>query len=334
MVHSHDSCTPDLDRDLVVTGMREPEEPDVPVDAGDRGAQAAAEATTVTPVVTVTPLNLRSEVIDRSQQVPVAVLIGSPVHPGMSALTRELTGRATAANLRWILAIADADRFPQLVDTFRPGSLPTLAVVAGGTGVASWTPADGQGADGVDAGEFVEKVAATVQGRLDGLPAESTAAQETPGTAGAPVADPRLEEAAVHVSEGNPAAALRLYDAMLADTTDTADPQTTATLRRARAAVAVLERTGGIDRSMVLATVADLRGERPTEPDRLLRAADVLVLLDRPAEAVDLLSGALEQFEAADRDQLRRRVLELIDLLEPHSPAATRARRRIAAVVF
>lgn len=322
--HDHDSCTPDLDRDLAVTGIRTPQE------SPARSAQAekAAPSRVVEPVVDVTPLSLEPEVISRSSQVPVVVLIGSMVDPGASALRRDLENRATG--LRWILGVVDADRFPQVVRAFRPTTLPSVTVVAGGTGVGTWTAGDGVE---VDCGDWVEQVVATVEGRLDGLPEDAVTGDVDQGAAASSLtADPRLQEAAELVGQGDAEAALVLYDRMLAEYSG---PAAASTLHRARAAVAVLARTRDMDRSAVLSAVADARrGPQGAQgdADTVLRAADVLVLLDKPAEAVDLLSGALAQ--TVNRDGIRLRLLDMLHLLEPDDPVVTQARQRIATVMF
>jgi putative thioredoxin len=109
-------------------------------------------------------------------------------------------------------------------------------------------------------------------------------------------------------------------------------PAAAAVLRQARAAVAVLARTKDMDRAAVLAAVADARTGATVEVPRLLRAADVLVLLDRPAEAVDLLSAALAA--QGGGEDLRARTVELCRLLDRDAPAAQRARGRISSALF
>ena len=277
----------------------------------------------------MTPLSLETEVIARSSQVPVVVLLGSSVDPRTSTLRRELENRAHAARLRWILGVVDADRFPQVVGAFRPAALPSVVVVAGGTGVGTWTTADGE----VDCGEWAGEVVATVAGRLEGLPEDAPVDGGREATVGGSVVtDPRLREAAELVGRGEAEAALALYDRMLAEYTD---PAAVGALRRARAAVAVLARTRDMDRSAVLSAVADARRGRQEEPGTdgtVLRAADVLVLLDRPVEAVELLSGSL--VHAADVESIRPRLLEMLHLLDPGHPAVSEARRMLAAAVF
>jgi putative thioredoxin len=324
MEHHHESCRPDLARDLAVTGLVPPDAAAQP--PSDR--RTTEPARRVAPVVDITPFSLETEVVARSGQVPVVVLIGSPVDPGMSSLRRDLTARAGAAGLRWILAVVDADRFPRVVDRFRPAALPVVTVVADGTGVASWVPADAVGADGVDCGDWVAAVVGRVAPRLTGLPEDTVVAS---GDEAADVTgDPRMAEAARLVGEGRPGEAVAVYDRLLGEGPDPAARQV---LSRARAAVAVLDRTRDMDRSAVLSAVADARSGAVADVARLLRAADVLVLLDRPAEAVDLLSAApaLGQPGAGD---LRARVIELCHLLEQDAPAAERARRRIASALF
>lgn len=329
----HETCSPDLTRDLAVTGLVPP---DAVAQSGDNGKPRTVEPSrNVSPVVDITPFSLESELIARSRQVPVVVLIASPVDPSASLLRRDLVARAGDAGLRWILGTVDADRFPQVVAEFRPQSLPVVTVVADGTGVAAWTPADAVGTGGVDCGDWVTTVVDRVAPRLTGLPADTVVEQggeSGTGESGATdlTSDPRMAEAARLVGEGRPGEAVAVYDRMLA-----ADPEPAAkkVLDRARAAVAVLDRTSDMDRPAVLAAVADARGGATVGTPRLLRAADVLVLLDRPAAAVDLLSAALRP-GAADLGELRVRVIELCHLLEQDAPAAERARRRIASALF
>lgn len=336
MTHAHDhhdSCTPDLDRDLVVTGARTAGES--PGHDRRRLQTPPPPPPPAAPVVEVTPLSLDTEVIARSSQVPVVVLLGSSVDPRTSTLRRELENRAHAARLRWILGVVDADRFPQVVQAFRPAALPSVVVVAGGTGVGTWTTADGE----IDCGEWVGEVVAAVAGRLEGLPEDAPVDGGREATVGdSVVTDPRLREAAELVGRGEAEAALVLYDRMLAEYTD---PAAVGALRRARAAVAVLARTRDMDRSAVLSAVADARRGRQEEPGTdgtggtvgsVLRAADVLVLLDRPVEAVELLSGSLAH--TADVESIRPRLLEMLYLLDPGHPAVSEARRTLAAAVF
>ncbi|MGO2516083.1 MAG: hypothetical protein ACTH8X_08155 [Corynebacterium variabile] len=359
MVHSHDSCAPDLARDLAVTGavdFRAASAADIATTAPDAETLTAPQR--VSPVVAITPLSLPTEVIARSAQVPVVVILGSPVDPEMSALRRELTGAASSAGLRWILAVADTDRFPRLVAAFRPVSMPTVEVVADGTGIAAWTPEDGLGENGVDCADWVSTVVGRVAHRLAGLPpdtlvddAEAADVRGKPGNGPdaadsvALTSDPRLRQAADLVGSGDPEGAVALYETLLAEYPDLASQQV---LQQARVAVGVLVRTKELDQRAVYTTLAGAQrlldagdavtGTASMTLDDLLRTADVLVLDDRPVDAVDLLSGALSNSAAgrpaAECEQLRVRVLDVIRHLEPGASAAERARRRLASALF
>lgn len=332
MTHIHDSCTPDITRDLIVSGLT-----DVPSHRNRYSHDLSGPEddlrpeSEVSPVFTVTPFSLDSEVVARSAQVPVVVLIGSPVDPGMSALRRTLVTAASGAGLHWILAIVDADRFPQVVAAFRPATQPSVTVVADGTGVASWSPADALGDDGVDCTDWVSTVVSTVAGRLTGLPEDAVIrADDATGvpvnSIGGSSPDRRLAQAASCVAQGDPAGAVDIYDAMLSEDID---GDTTAVLLRARAAVAVLARTSGLDQGEALALLARAGSRVPAGVEELLVTADIFVLADREDEAVDLLSGSLTRWDDADRRLIGTRLIDLCRLAAPGSMAVARARTRL-----
>ncbi len=248
--------------------------------------------------------------------------------------------------------MADVDRFPQLATAFRPASLPTVTVVADGTGVAAWTPPDALGDGGVDCLDWVETVVARVAPRLAGPPedtvpvgGEVTVAENGVADITRLAGDPRLRRAATLVSSGDPEGAVALYDVLLPEYPD---PVAQRILRRARSAVGVLARTRDLDQRSVYTVLAGARrlldagdggtGGTPPAVGDLLRTADVLVLGDRPVDAVDLLSGALSRSAAGrpagEREQLRVRALDLLRLLEPGTAVAERARRRLASALF
>lgn len=306
--HAHDGCTPDRHRDAVVAGLAAPatsSEQAAPTGLRREGA--------VRPVVTVTGFTLAVEVVERSHQVPVIVLIGAPLQSGMTQLRSRLTSLAEEGGLRWILAILDPDRDPGAAMQFRPRQLPGVFAVAGGTTVAVFEP----GLPGRDIADWVEEVLRSTGGRLRGLDAPGE--QDTPATTAGPVEDGRLRRAAEAVHGGDFAGAVALYEEMLA--TSPGGP----VLLRARAAVSVLVRAQRMDRSRdpVRAAEAD-----PGDVDKVLDAADALVLLDRPVEAVELLAGKVQD------PRVRERVLELLALLDPGHPVVAATRRQVASAVY
>lgn len=281
--HAHDACTPDRHRDARVAGLVAPAAAETP----------PKDSPQARPVVTVTGFTLAAEVIERSRQVPVIVLVGSPLQSGQ--LRSRLTSLAEGAGLRWILGILDPDKDPHAAMQFRPRQLPSVFAVAGGTTVAVFEP----GLPGRDIGDWVEEVLRSTAGRLSGLETEPEPEPQSP----APGHDPRLRTAAEAVDRGDFARAVAIYEEMLIDAPH--DP----VLLRARAAVSVLVRVADMDRTRdpIQAAAAD-----PTDIDAALDAADALVMLDQPVAAVELLTARLPH--------TRERVVELLALLDPGHP--------------
>ena len=281
--HAHDVCTPDRHRDARVAGLAAPTAAETP----------PKDSPQAHPVVTVTGFTLAAEVIERSRQVPVIVLVGSPLQSGR--LRGQLTSLAEGAGLRWILGILDPDKDPHAAMQFRPRQLPSVFAVAGGTTVAVFEP----GLPGRDIGDWVEEVLRSTAGRLSGLETEPEPEPQSP----APSHDPRLRTAAEAVDRGDFARAVAIYEEMLIDAPH--DP----VLLRARAAVSVLVRVADMDRTRdpIQAAAAD-----PTDIDAALDAADALVMLDQPVVAVELLTARLPH--------TRERVVELLALLDPGHP--------------
>jgi len=306
--HVHDGCTPDRHRDAVVAGLvalTATTTPTTPAEPQQQG--------TVRPVVAVTGFNLAAEVIERSQQVPVIVLIGAPLQSGMKELRSRLTSLAEGAGLRWILGILDPDKDPGAAVQFGPRQVPSVFAVAGGTTVAVFEP----GLPGRDIADWVEEVVRSTGGRLSGLDeTEEEATHSAPAESGR---EAQLRRAAEAVDSGDFAGAVAVYEEMLASAPG--DP----VLRRARAAVSVLVRVQRMDRTRdpVQAAVED-----PGDVDKVLDAADALVMLDQPGEAVELLAARV------GKPRVRERALELLALLDPADPVVAATRQRVVGALY
>lgn len=306
--HVHDGCTPDRHRDAVVAGLEAPTATTTPTTPAELQQQD-----TVRPVVTVTGFNLAAEVIERSQQVPVIVLIGAPLQSGMKELRSRLTSLAEGAGLRWILGILDPDKDPGAAVQFRPRQVPSAFAVAGGTTVAVFEP----GLPGRDIADWVEEVVRSTGGRLRGL--DEAGEEDTQSAPAAFGREAQLRRAAEAVDSGDFAGAVAVYGEMLASAPG--DP----VLLRARAAVSVLVRVQRMDRTRdpVQAAVED-----PGDVDKVLDAADALVMLDQPGEAVELLATRVGE------PRVRERALELLALLDPADPVVAATRQRVASALY
>ena len=283
------------------------------------------------PVVEVTPQTLEGEVVLRSEQVPVVVLIGAAGAADSLRLRTELEAMAREAQLNWILAWVDADEYPQLARAFGVQALPTVTAVAMGSPIGMF--AGEKTRDWLD--QWIAQVMEATKGRLKGLPAGTRMAgegedpeQETPtdffGNP-VPTSDPRLEQAEDLLSEGDFDSALALYDAML-----DSEPAN-AGLKRAHANVAFFARAAKIDRSRDPISLADAT---PGDVALALDAADVTMLVDDPAKALDRLLRLLPVVFGKDREEIRERLLEYLLLFDAADPVALDARRRMASALF
>lgn len=281
------------------------------------------------PVVEITPANLEAEVILRSEQVPVVVLIGAAGAADSLRLRSEMEQMARQAGLHWILAWVDAEANPQLARAFGVQALPTVTAVAMGSPIGMFIGEKTR--EWLD--QWIAQVLEATRGRLKGLPAgtrmagEGADQPEPTDFFGNPVPtdDPRLEQAEALLSEGNFDEALMLYEAMLQS-----EPANQG-LKRARANVAFFARAAKIDRSSDPIAKADAA---PTDVALALDAADVTMLVDDPAKALDRLLVLLPQVFGDDREKIKTRLLELLALFDTADPVALDARRRMASALY
>lgn len=259
-------------------------------------------------IVSVNAQTLGSEVLGRSSQVPVFVLIGAPLIPGFAVIEETLRELALQGQFRWILATVNSDTESAVVAKFRPSTLPALYAVVEAASVALY--------DSGDIAVWIDDIIA--RSNLEGLEIpEEEEEEKTLSTS-----DPRLLEAARLVDAGDFGAAIGLYDELLYRYPG--DPR----ISQAKVAVSVLLRLQSSDRSVdpVALSHAD-----PNNIDMALRAADVLVLFDRPEEA---LKHLLEHCDGSISETLRTRIIELCHLLAQGHPLVTVARQRLAMSLF
>ena len=282
------------------------------------------------PVVELTPANLEAEVVVRSEQVPVIVLIGAAGAADSVRLRQELSAMAQQAGLEWILAWVDADTHPQLAQAFGVQALPTVTAVAMGSPIGMFVGEKTR--DWLD--QWIAQVLQATAGRLTGLPAGTrmagaaeAAAPEPTDFFGHPVPteDPRLSQAEQLLSDGDFAAALALYEAML-----DSEPANTG-LQRSRANVALFVRVSEVDRSSDPIARADAQ---PRDVELALAAADVALLMDDPASALNRLVELLPLVFGGQREQVQQRLVEYLLLFDAADPLALETRRRMASALF
>ena len=249
------------------------------------------------PFITVTEANVEKGVFERSMQIPVVLLIGTPRSPDSESLKAQFE-KLSAGQRAFMVGYVDADATPQVAQAMGVRVLPTVVALAGGRPVANFE--GNQPADELE--QWVGALVSQVGPQLQGLADDTTPEQED--------ADPRLDRATEALNAGDFDAATAVYDEILAD-----DP-TNADIKQAKATVAVLKRVQG-------------QGEPEDDVEKLLWLADKEFVAGDPEAAFDRL---LEHVKAEPR--AKERLLELLTLLEPGDPRVIAARTRLASALF
>lgn len=249
------------------------------------------------PFITVTEANVEKGIFERSMQIPVVLLIGTPRSPDSESLKAQFE-KLAAGQRAFMVGYVDADSTPQVAQAMGVRVLPTVVALAGGRPVANFE--GNQPADELE--QWVGALVSQVGPQLQGLADDTTPAEDTE--------DPRLDRATEALNAGDFDAATAVYDEILAD-----DP-TNADVKQAKATVAVLKRVQG-------------QGEPADDVEKLLWLADKEFVAGDPEAAFDRL---LEHVKAEPR--AKERLLELLTLLEPGDERVIAARTRLASALF
>ena len=249
------------------------------------------------PFITVSEANVEKDIFERSMQIPVVLLIGTPRSPDSESLKAQFK-KLAAGQRAFLVGYLDADTTPQVAQAMGVRVLPTVVALAGGRPVANFE--GNQPTDELE--QWVGALVSQVGPQLQGLADDTTPAEDTE--------DPRLDRATEALNAGDFDAATAVYDEILAD-----DP-TNADIKQAKATVAVLKR---------------VQGQREPEGDveKLLWMADKEFVAGQPEAAFDRL---LEHVKTEPR--AKERLLELLTLLEPGDPRVIAARTRLASALF
>ena len=100
---------------------------------GDGGAPSAPAGG-----VEITEANLEDEVLVRSSQVPVVVLLWSPRSDASVALGDALAALANADGGKWSLATVNVDVVPRVAQMFGVQAVPTVVALAAGQPLSSF----------------------------------------------------------------------------------------------------------------------------------------------------------------------------------------------------
>lgn len=271
---------------------------------GDTGGDAAGF-----PAGTeITEANFEAEVLARSNELPVVVLLWSPRSDACVQLGETLAGLA-AGDTKWSLATVNVDSAPRVAQIFGVEVVPTVVALAGAQPISSF--------QGVQPPEqlrrWVDSLVSATAGKLGGASDSDEPAQ----------VDPALAKAREQLDAGDFAAARSSYQALL-----DADPshlEAKAAVRQ----IAFLERATAQPTDAV--AVADAA---PDDIAAAFAAADVAILSQDVAGAFDRLIALVRRTSGDDRDAVRSRLIELFELFDPADPAVVAGRRNLANALY
>ncbi|TWS18632.1 tetratricopeptide repeat protein [Tsukamurella asaccharolytica] len=263
-------------------------------------------------VIDVTDQNFPAEVIDRSANQLVVVLLAAAYSEQSREMSAVLEKLAAADAGRWTLARVDVDSAPGVAQAFGAKSVPMVIAVAAGRAITAFAGAQPEQA----ARGWLDDVLAQLPPEFGGA-----AAGEEP-------ADPRREAAEQLAADGDYDGARAAYEAILH--AHPGDAEAAAAVKQmAFFARATAGEPGAIARADA-ATGA-------TGEERValaLAAADEELMTGSPKDAFDRLIAGIRSTAGDDRAALRTRLLELFELFDPADAVVLAARRDLAAALF
>ncbi|ALC05615.1 hypothetical protein CDES_05925 [Corynebacterium deserti GIMN1.010] len=266
--------------------------------------------------IDVTMENLENEVLRRSTQVPVIVLVGTPRSPDSEQLKADFQALAAKSGLTFIFGYVNADTDADVAQVFGIQGLPTVIAIAAGRPLADFQ--GGQPAEALE--QWTNQVIAAVGSQLEGLQE-----QHAEGGDDAPADDPRFDAATDALNRGAFDEAIAVYDAILAEEPGNADA------KQARDTAKLLGRLGDVDQTVDLQAAADAD---PQSLEKAFAAADASVVAGSPEAAFDRLIVLLMRTAGDEKARVKDRLLELFGMFDATDPRVLKARREMASALF
>jgi putative thioredoxin len=266
------------------------------------------------------------EILELSTHVPVIVDLWAAWSEPGTELTAILEALVVEFAGRLVLARVAVDTNPQLTQAFQAQSVPTVAAVIGGQPVQlfSGTVAEPEAREVL---QRVLELAAQhgVTGTAVAPGADAALTAEAPDAAPAePELPPHHREAYDAIERGDYEAAIREYKAALAS--EPRDAMASAGL----AQVSLLARLQG-------QTLDEIRNAAAAAPDDLqaqLLVADLDLSGGHIEDAFDRLLNLFPKQDAAGKNVIRERLLELFEVVGTDDPRVPRTRARLAALLY
>ncbi|HEY3995329.1 MAG TPA: co-chaperone YbbN [Mycobacterium sp.] len=257
----------------------------------------------------ITEANFENEVLLRSEEIPVVVVLWSPRSDVCVQLVETLADLAAEDNGQWSLATVNVDVAPRVAQIFGVDAVPTVVALAAGQPLSSF--------EGVQPPDqlrrWLDSLLQATAGKLRGATGSEEPAE----------VDPVLAAARQQLEDGDFEAAKNSYQAIL-----DADPDST----EAKGAIrqidflsrATAQRPDAVD-------VADAA---PSDIEAAFAAADVQILNQDVGAAFERLIALVRSTTGDERTQVRTRLIELFELFDPSDPEVVVGRRNLANALY
>jgi len=259
--------------------------------------------------VEVNEANFEQEVLLRSNQVPVVVLLWSPRSDVCLQLADMLSDLAAADNGKWSLASVNVDVAPRVAQIFGVEVVPTVVALGAGQPLSSF--------QGMQPPEqlrrWIDSLLSATAGKLGGA-ADSDEPEEV---------DPALAQARQQLEDNDLGAALDSYQAIL-----DADPNHAEAKGAVRQIVFLMRATAQSPDAVPVADAA------PDDIEAAFAAADVQILSQDVEGAFGRLVGLVRRTAGDERTSVRTRLIELFELFDPADPEVVAGRRNLANALY
>ncbi|MDA3664793.1 co-chaperone YbbN [Mycobacterium xenopi] len=257
----------------------------------------------------ITEANFEEQVLVRSNQVPVVVLLWSPRSDVCLQLANTLADLAAADNGKWSLAMVNVDAVPRVAQIFGVQVVPTVVALAAGQPISSF-----QGVQPADQlRRWLDSLLSATAGKLSGATTSGEPEQ----------VDPALAKAREQLEAGDFAAARNSYQAIL-----DANPNHAEAKGAIRQIDFLMRATGQRPDAVAVSDAA------PDDIEAAFAAADVQILNQEVSAAFDRLIALVKRTSGDERTKVRTRLVELFDLFDPADPDVIAGRRNLANALY
>ncbi|BDH07742.1 tetratricopeptide repeat protein [Streptomyces seoulensis] len=286
---------------------------------GGAGAVSPADL-----VIDVDEAGFEREVLQRSAEVPVVIDFWAEWCQPCKQLSPLLERLAVEYDGRFLLAKVDVDANQMLMQQFGVQGIPAVFAVVAGQALPLFQGA----ADEQQIRETLDQLIQVAEQRfgLTGLTVDPDAAPGAVPAAEVPEGpyDALLAAAVEALDAGDLGGAVQAYKNVLND-----DPANTeAKLGLAQAEL--LQRVQDLDPQRVRKEAA----EKPGDADAQIAAADLDLVGGHVEDAFGRLIETVSRTAGDDRDAVRRRLLELFEVVGADDPRVVAARRALARALF